>query len=88
MGQSASPLTAELSAVESKTGASDDSPRTFTVEQEPISYGESGASYGTRRDDRTGTLYVFKRTVKSGEVKDRNVASAVEVARIAAVGLL
>lgn len=83
-------LSEELQAVESKqsdSGAA--SPRSYTVEQSPIAYSDTEA-FGTRRDDASGTLYVYRESTSSvsGKVTTRNVAPATHIAKAASVGLL
>lgn len=80
-------LAAELEAAESKQDSNAETvSRTYTVETEPVPYNDR-ESYGTRRDDKTGTLYVFKvaRSSVSGKVTERNVAPAVTFAKAASL---
>lgn len=80
-----------LAELESATGATTDAtaPRTYSIVREPVRYGDTSHSFGLRKSDDSGTVYVFKRTTaRDGAVKDRNVCPALDAARAASVGLI
>lgn len=84
------PVTAAdiLAAADAASPTGETTARTFTVIREPARHGASGPAYGLRKDDASGTVYVFKRSGSGENVKDRNMCSAIDAARAAAVGII